>query len=257
MPSGRNSVATASVERLVLWMESAHRVLVITGAGMSADSGVPTYRGVGGLYEGAGTEDGIPIERALSGEMLLTNPELCWKYIAQIEKGCRGAQPNAGHYALAALEHSGRDCWILTRMWMAFIRRGSQKVMSIHGDVHQLECTACRYAVRVPDYAALTLPPSCPECGHLVRPRVVLFGEPLPYGVVHQLHTQLALGFDLILSIGTTMRVPVYSGACATGGLYRCKDNWKLIWGTPLFRTTLNYASKPRPPRFSVRSTRP
>ena len=123
MPSGRNSVATASVERLVLWMESAHRVLVITGAGMSADSGVPTYRGVGGLYEGAGTEDGIPIERALSGEMLLTNPELCWKYIAQIEKDVEVLSRTQAIMRLRPLNTAVVTAGSSPRMWMAFIRR--------------------------------------------------------------------------------------------------------------------------------------
>jgi NAD-dependent deacetylase len=68
----------------------ARRILIITGAGLSADSGLPTYRGVGGLYNGK-TVDGLPIEKALSGPMLQRDPALCWKYIAELGRACLGA----------------------------------------------------------------------------------------------------------------------------------------------------------------------
>ncbi|RMQ33356.1 putative protein-dependent deacetylase [Pseudomonas amygdali pv. mori] len=83
-------------------LRHAQRILVITGAGLSADSGLPTYRGVGGLYNGK-TDDGLPIEMALSGPMLRRDPELCWKYIAELGKACLGGEPNVAHYAIAQL----------------------------------------------------------------------------------------------------------------------------------------------------------
>ena len=79
----------------------ARRILFITGAGISADSGLPTYRGFGGLYDGKPTEEGLPIEEVLSGHMLARRPQLTWKYLLQIEQGCRNAQPNPAHLALA------------------------------------------------------------------------------------------------------------------------------------------------------------
>ena len=82
----------------------ARRILFITGAGISADSGLPTYRGFGGLYDGKPTEEGLPIEEVLSGQMLARRPELTWKYLLQIEEGCRSAQPNPAHLALAEIE---------------------------------------------------------------------------------------------------------------------------------------------------------
>ena len=84
-------------------LSAAKRILFITGAGLSADSGLPTYRGVGGLYEGALTDIGLPIEQALSGEVFRSRPDITWRYLAQIESSCRGARPNAGHYAIARL----------------------------------------------------------------------------------------------------------------------------------------------------------
>src|SRR5262249_18999993 len=94
----------AVVERIARVLGRAQSVLFITGAGISADSGLPTYRGIGGLYDDAGTEDGIPIEVALSGPMFAEDPAISWKYIGQIERACRGARHNAAHEAVAAFE---------------------------------------------------------------------------------------------------------------------------------------------------------
>src|SRR5215207_8670495 len=71
----------------------ARSALFITGAGMSADSGLPTYRGIGGLYEERVTDEGLPIEVLLSGDMFRSRPEVTWRYIHQIELACRGAEP--------------------------------------------------------------------------------------------------------------------------------------------------------------------
>ena len=81
----------------------AQRILFVTGAGISVDSGLPTYRGIGGLYHERLTDEGLMIEEALSGEMMSRRPDISWKYIAQIEANCRGAQPNIGHRILVDL----------------------------------------------------------------------------------------------------------------------------------------------------------
>jgi NAD-dependent deacetylase len=184
-------------------------VLFITGAGMSADSGLPTYRGIGGLYDRELTEEGVSIEVALSGQMMRARPELCWKYIAQIEAACRGARPNRGHEVIAALEERRGGSCVLTQNVDGFHRAaGSRNVIDIHGDVHTLICTACDWRDRVADYAALAIPPRCPSCDRLVRPEVVLFGEMLPGGAVAALERELATGFDLVMTIGTTSVFP-------------------------------------------------
>ncbi|HJS75294.1 MAG TPA: Sir2 family NAD-dependent protein deacetylase, partial [Vicinamibacteria bacterium] len=82
------------LESVASVLRTASSVLFITGAGISADSGLPTYRGIGGLYEEAETPEGIPIEEALSGGMMRRNPALTWKYIHQIEASARGASYN-------------------------------------------------------------------------------------------------------------------------------------------------------------------
>ncbi|HNO61049.1 MAG TPA: Sir2 family NAD-dependent protein deacetylase, partial [Plasticicumulans sp.] len=82
--SGRDWLADADTAAGLL--RTARRLFVITGAGISADSGLPTYRGIGGLYDDTHTEDAIPIEQALSGSMLARRPAITWKYLAQIER---------------------------------------------------------------------------------------------------------------------------------------------------------------------------
>src|SRR5574343_1214530 len=94
----------ARLDAVAECLARARRVLFITGAGISADSGLPTYRGVGGLYAGAPTAEGVRIEEALSGEMFAAHPDITWKYLLQIEEGCRDARPNAAHRAIAWLE---------------------------------------------------------------------------------------------------------------------------------------------------------
>ena len=94
----------SSIERIATMLAASHSVLFVTGAGLSADSGLPTYRGIGGLYNTNTTEDNIPIEWAISGEAIIERPELTWKYLAQIEQACRGARYNRGHEVIAEIE---------------------------------------------------------------------------------------------------------------------------------------------------------
>lgn len=199
---------SSAVEQLAAAVRDAERVLVITGAGVSADSGLPTYRGVGGLYEDAATEDGVAIEDALSGEMLVRDPALCWKHIHRIEAACRGAAPNDAHRVIAALQDRVELCVLTQNVDGLHRRAGSRRVLEIHGNVHTLDCTRCSYTTEVPDYAALAIPPQCPECGALVRPRVVLFGELLPHDAITELQRELRRGFDLVISVGTTSAFP-------------------------------------------------
>ncbi len=188
-------------------------VLFITGAGMSADSGLPTYRGIGGLYEDAHVDEGIPIEVALSGPMFRRAPAVTWKYIKQIEAACRGAGPNAGHRALAELERRLDRVWVLTQNVDGLHQAaGSENVIPIHGDVHDLHCTRCAWEDRVADYAGLDDLPTCPACGAIVRPRVVLFEEMLPDRAMAALQRELAAGFDLVVAIGTTAVFPYIAG---------------------------------------------
>jgi len=203
-----SEVLQAEIEALAEVVRGARRLLFITGAGLSADSGLPTYRGIGGLYEDVQTDHGMPIEVALSGGMFLRDPAIPWHYIAQIERGVRGASFNAAHRVIAGLERSHEVVVLTQNVDGLHVAAGSSDVIDIHGDCHDLCCTACDYRKHVRDYAALEVPPRCPSCGAVVRPDVVLFGEMLPSDKLSRLYDELGRGFDVTFSVGTTSVFP-------------------------------------------------
>ena len=199
----------AVLDQVVERLRGASSVLFVTGAGISADSGIPTYRGIGGLYQDASTEEGLPIEEALSGHMMSARPAVTWKYLHQIEAACRGAKYNRAHEVLAAVEDRLDRVWILTQNVDGFHRdAGSRNVIEIHGNIHDIICTACEFRDEVSDFSGLEACPTCGDCGAVVRPDVVLFGELLPFEKVAQIEEELTTGFDVVFSIGTTSLFP-------------------------------------------------
>lgn len=197
------------IDDIARLIEKAERILFITGAGLSADSGLPTYRGIGGLYNSQHTDDGVPIEVALSGEMLRQRPDITWKYLLQVESACRGAGFNLAHRIIAEIEKIKPQTWVLTQNIDCFHRHaGSQQLIEIHGRVDQVYCTHCHFQQTVKDYSGFELPPVCPRCYAGIRPNVVLFGETLPEEAVMQYHREMQRGFDLVFSVGTTSVFP-------------------------------------------------
>ncbi|MFH1460093.1 MAG: NAD-dependent protein deacylase [Candidatus Omnitrophota bacterium] len=200
------------IEKIVDKLHNSKSILFITGAGISADSGLPTYRGIGGLYNGQLTEDGIPIETALAGETLYAKPETAWKYLLRIEQNCRDAKFNQAHKIIAEFENHFERVWVLTQNIDGFhSAAGSRNVIDIHGDFHNLVCMQCLTCTRVNNYNGFSLPPICPECGGVIRPEVVFFGEMLPREKVEKLADELNKGFDVYFSIGTTSVFPYIS----------------------------------------------
>ena len=187
-------------------LAASRRPLFITGAGISAASGLPTYRGVGGLYENGVNEEGIPFEEVLSGYMLRTRPELTWREIVRMAHRLAGkAQVNAAHRAIAEVPHAV----VLTQNVDGLhLEAGSRHVIEIHGNLRELLCTVCTYRRANDDWQNLPIPPRCPECGAVLRPSAVLFGEALPPAALARLDEELARGFDLVFTIGTTSLFP-------------------------------------------------
>ena len=204
----------AEVDAVADKLAAASQILFITGAGISADSGIPTYRGVGGLYEGdLPAEDGFAIEEILSGSMFARRPQLTWKYLWQIGAACAGAKPNAAHLAIAALENAKPNVWVLTQNVDGLHRAaGSRNLIEIHGHAFELFCTECHHPFEVGDLfddeGEPDLPPICDDCGGIVRPRVVLFEEQLPEQAIHKLYDLATMKLDIVISIGTSAMFP-------------------------------------------------
>ena len=209
----------ATIDQIVELLDPSCRMLFITGAGMSADSGLPTYRGIGGLYNAEATEDGLSIEEALSGQTLAARPELTWKYLAEIGRAVLGASFNRGHEVIAEMERHFRRVCVLTQNIDGYHRAaGSQNVIDIHGDMHTLYCTACPFRQSLAEFDKLAIPPRCPDCGAILRPDVVLFGETLPWEKLTRLYEELDAGFDVVFSVGTTSVFPYIAEPVALAG---------------------------------------
>lgn len=199
----------ASLDAVAEHLRRARSVLFITGAGISADSGLPTYRGVGGLYDSEATADGLRIEEALSGEVFAVRPDITWKYLIQIEENCRGAKPNAAHRAIACLDRHLERVMVFTQNVDGLHRQaGSREIIEIHGNLQTLQCTSCPHEEAAPDFDGREVPPRCPVCGAVLRPKVVLFGEMLPADKLDQFIEALQDGFDMVFSIGTSSVFP-------------------------------------------------
>jgi NAD-dependent deacetylase len=201
-----------AISKIVNLLKHCQSILFITGAGISADSGLPTYRGIGGLYNDRLTEEGITLEMALAGQTLERQPALTWKYLSQIEKNCRQAKFNRGHEVIAAMEGCFERVWVLTQNIDGLHQAaGSRNIIDIHGDMHKLACMSCCWRGKVKDYSAIDIPPRCPECAGICRPEVVFFGEMLPLDKLAVLERELRQGFDIYFSIGTSSVFPYIS----------------------------------------------
>ncbi len=203
--------ALITVAKLI---QDAERILFITGAGLSADSGLPTYRGAGGLYDDRATDDGMAIEEALSGATLARRPEVTWKYLWQIAEAGRRATFNHGHAVIAGIERRKPGTWVLTQNIDGFHRdAGSRQLIEIHGSSASFRCPQCGDAFTRAEFIVRyteqpSLPPLCLSCGGVVRPDVVLFGETLPEEAVAQLIEVVAREPDLVIVVGTSALFP-------------------------------------------------
>lgn len=198
-------------------LKKASSALFITGAGISAESGLPTYRGVGGLYDDRHTDDGIPIEVALSGQMFSDRPEVTWNHLSRLESAVREVAPNRAHRALAQLQRTLTRTLVLTQNVDGLHQAaGSRDLVEIHGNIHRLRCETCGHKDVAHDLAVFREPPACVRCGRPMRPDVVLFGESLPSAELIRLKNELSHGFDIVFIIGTSAGFPYISGPVIT-----------------------------------------
>jgi NAD-dependent deacetylase len=150
------------------------RLFVLTGAGVSAESGLATFRGSGGLW------NGYRVEEVATPEAWDADPELVWRFYSMRRRDAAAAQPNAAHNALADIERKLGDRFYLCTQNVDDLheRAGSKRVHPMHGTLFQSRCMRCN--VPFPDtdlYETAAALPSCARCGAPVRPHIVWFGE--------------------------------------------------------------------------------
>jgi NAD-dependent protein deacetylase/lipoamidase len=178
------------------------RVLVITGAGVSAESGIPTFRGKDGYWRN------LDPAKLATPEAFAQDPELVWQWYRERRRRIRNAQPNAAHRAIVKLAQHAQEFLLVTQnVDDLHARAGSppEKMVQIHGNIFVTRCSRCEFEheqEREQEEEAIL---KCPDCGALMRPGVVWFGEQLPSDEIARVENYLQHGpCDYVIVAGTT-----------------------------------------------------
>ena len=184
------------------WIAGAKRGVAFTGAGISVESGIPTFRGADGLWSRYDPQ-------VLDLGFFYAHPEESWRMIREIfyDYMDRELRPNAAHLFLAALEKAGRLGGVVTQNIDGLHQKaGSRHVVEFHGTARRLVCTQCRRKVDFRPGMLDTLPPLCASCGALMKPDFIFFGEGIgPEN--YQKSVELCRDADLLIIVGTTGEV--------------------------------------------------
>jgi NAD-dependent deacetylase len=201
----QTSEAGAVVETVKDWLGAAPSVAVLTGAGISAESGIPTFRGPGGIWKTYRAED------LATPEAFARDPKLVWEWYDWRRSVIAEAVPNAGHRALAELERRVPRFTVITQNVDGLHdRAGNVSVLKVHGDIWTLRCTLCERERRDLRPRLEEIPPHC-SCGGMERPGVVWFGEGLP-DTVWEKAVRSTREADLFFVIGTSAVVHPAAG---------------------------------------------
>jgi NAD-dependent deacetylase len=185
------------LDKVAALMTTCSRAAVLTGAGISAESGVPTFRGSEGLW------GKFRPEELATMDAFLANPKIVWEWYNWRRDLIAKVRPNPGHYAIAEMAGLFDDFTLITQNVDGLHRRaGSSRVLELHGNINHNKCVSCH---RLP--ADLIIDPEtlpvCPTCGGKIRPDVVWFGEMLPEDVIEEAFA-VAERVELFFSIGTS-----------------------------------------------------
>ncbi len=184
-------------EKLLKRLKVAYTVGVLTGAGISAASGVPTFRGKDGLWNKYRPEE------LANFEAFQKNPKLVWEWYQWRRELIQNVQPNLGHYALVDMERIFPEFVVITQnVDNLHQRAGSKYVIELHGNIFRSKCSRCGkpYSGEIDIKKGI---PVCPECGGLIRPDVVWFGEMLPEENLRKAQ-EFAMASEVFFAIGTS-----------------------------------------------------
>lgn len=200
----------AAVARAADLLRPARRVVVLTGAGISAESGVPTFRDADGLWEGH------RVEEVATPDAFDRDPELVWRFYNLRRANLRTVEPNPGHFALVKLEDRHGDGFTLVTQNVDGLHRraGSRRVLELHGNIARTRCTNCGDH-RDRGLDELGPLPECPLCGGRLRPDIVWFTESLPVEIWAEAEAA-AMTCDAMIVAGTSAVVYPAAGLIAT-----------------------------------------
>jgi NAD-dependent deacetylase len=192
------------------------KIVFVTGAGISQESGIPTFRGKDGLWRNYD-----PMKLATI-DAFYENPKLVWEWYNDRRDNIFQAQPNPGHNAIAELEKYAQVMVLTQNIDGLHKKAGSSNILELHGSIVKIKCSVCDYNEEILT-EILDFPPIC-KCGNILRPDVVWFGEPLPQDV-WQNAIKFASECDLMVIVGTSLAV----SPANTLPLYAKQNNATLI----------------------------
>lgn len=186
------------ISQLVDILCQTKQIVVLTGAGISAESGIPTFRGEEGLWKQYRAEDlATPIA-------FIKDPKLVWEWYDWRRGIIASKKPNAGHKILGRWEKIFPNFILITQNIDGLHQKaGSKNILELHGNIWKVRCTEERTITENHDIPLEEIPPHCPDCGALLRPHVVWFGESLSSSVLYKAF-QVSSSCEIIFSIGTS-----------------------------------------------------
>ncbi len=192
-------VSVDDYKKSVELISRSDSIVAFTGAGISVESGIPTFRGPDGIWSHYDP-------KILDIGYFVANPEECWRDIRGIFYDYMGdsARPNAAHRLLSEIEHAGKLAGIITQnIDNLHQESGSKNVVEFHGTAQTLSCMECNERSPFMEHDLQSLPPYCLKCGGLLKPDFVFFGEPIP-PEAYSRSLELVNNADLLIIIGTT-----------------------------------------------------
>jgi len=189
-------------------IKNINKIVAVTGAGISQESGIPTFRGKDGLWR---NHDAMKLATI---DAFYDNPKLVWEWYNERRRNIFQAQPNQGHKAIAELEKYAQVTVLTQNIDGLHQKAGSSKVLELHGSIVKIKCSVCDYNEEILTEIS-NLPPLC-KCGNVLRPDVVWFGEVLPQDVwqnaivfASQCDLMIVVGTSLVVSPANTL--PIYA----------------------------------------------
>jgi len=184
-------------EKILQKLLDAESVVYFTGAGISAESGIATFRGAGGIW------NKLKPEELANFDAFLRNPDMVWEWYQYRRSVLKDAQPNAAHLAIAQSENIFQNVTVVTQNVDNLHKRaGSTNIYELHGNIERNFCVRCHTYYNLPDVPFENKAPKC-ECGGLIRPDVVWFGEMLPQEIFSA-SEDAAMNCDVMFIIGTS-----------------------------------------------------
>lgn len=179
-------------------IDDASNITVLSGAGISAESGIPTFRGEDGLWKNFRPED------LATPDAFSKDPKLVWEWYEWRRKLIKDSKPNPGHYALADFEQQVSDYTLITQNIDGLHQlAGSRNIVEMHGNLWQIRCTSCGNIEQNFEVPFKELPPLCKNCNSLGRPNIVWFGEVIPMPIIDK--SLMAIeNCQVMLIIGTS-----------------------------------------------------